>query len=104
MNNENRDRAARISAQMVEPFVSVSGIEDGLTELLDVHDLNRLFTTVEPKFAEYEQRLELSGMDEDAYLAIIAARQTAYFNLGFAAAVRLMGRTTPPPKLKAVSK
>jgi len=102
MSNKKRGtRAARLSAEMVEPL-SVSGIEDGLTELLDVHDLDRLFATIEPKFAEYENRLELSGVEEDAYLAIIAARQSAYFNLGFAAAVRLMGRTTPPPRLRAV--
>ena len=102
MSNKKRGtRAGRLSAEMVAPL-SVSGIEDGLTEFLNVHDLNRLFATIEPKFAEYENRLELSGMEEDAYLAIIAARQTAYFNLGFQAAVRLMGRTTPPPRLRAV--
>ena len=102
MSNKKRGtRAGRLSAEMVEPL-SVSGIEDGLTEFLNVHDLNRLFATIEPKFAEYEQRLELSGMEEDAYLAIIAARQTAYFNLGFAAAMKLAGKVAPPPRLKAV--
>lgn len=100
---KRRNRAARLSAEMVEPL-NVTDIEDSLTERLDVDDLNRLFTAVEPKFAQYENRLELADMDEQAYLAIISARQSAYFNLGFCLAMKLVGRTQPPPTLKVVDK
>jgi hypothetical protein len=97
---------------------TITAIESGVSESsLNADDLQRLFTAIDPRYPEYEKKIEeaeqrlkdlgeetLFGYDglDDAHCGIVNTRQTAYFNLGFQTAVRLLGRSTPPPRFKAV--
>jgi len=117
-NNPNPNRADRIAREMINAAdeFTITGIEDGLEELLNVDDLNRLFTAIDTQYPQYEKGIDeveehLTAIDEEtlrsfesAYLGIMAARQKAYFDLGFCLAMKLVGRTTPPPTLKVVDK
>ena len=88
---EHQPRAARIAREIAKPL-AVSDIESLLSDHLREEDLERLYTAVDSDYPKYKKANDVSGLE-----AII---QIAWFNLGWAAALRLMGTA---PEIRIVS-
>jgi hypothetical protein len=109
----NQTRAAQIAREIVKPL-AVSDLECMLAEQIIGEETEKLYTAVDPDYstvdkraAELKRQIEslpeeakaLCGEYSDLLLQRETTRQIAWFNLGFQAAIRLLGA---PPELHIV--
>jgi len=113
----NQAKAARIARQIVKPLdvTDVECVVSGGMKYPEEH--HKLYTAIRPDYAEMERRYhdlwdrlkesidseevkKMLGELSDAEIDLRGAREMAWFHLGFAAALRLMGA---PPDMHVVN-
>ena len=111
----NQTRAARIAREIVRDLAPTD-IEFTVTEAMGLEGEQRLCTAVDDDFLAQERRInelddqlrklcsdevwELLSEKDDLVISSSSIRQTASFNLGFAAALRLLSKQ---PRLTRVN-
>jgi hypothetical protein len=108
----NQPKAAQIARQLVKPF-AITDIECAITEGVSCDEIEQLCTAVNPEYPKIEKRLDdiekqmenhvdsaLCGEYSGACIDVMTIRQLAWFNLGFQAAIRLLGE---PPEMHVVN-